>query len=133
MPLVVPSTRDEVLIVANYDPTGLEWVDLFDNHLLAWIIDETETTEPKPSAIGSLPPAAPDTSPILSPQWAVGVLATVYVPDVWRGSFSEFLTWLATNNDAERQVGGKGLRLPELQNQYRTWSNANPRLVWAGP
>ena len=53
----------------EYAPNGLDWVRLFDSRLDGWMVDETVATEPQPVIIGSLPALAPDTAPIVSPQW----------------------------------------------------------------
>ena len=30
----------DIIVSCNYDQTGLEWVDLFDNPPLGWLVDE---------------------------------------------------------------------------------------------
>jgi len=132
MAFVVPSAQNQLLITLNYDPTGLEWVDLFDNALVGWVIDEAEpqTFEPQPRAIGSLAPKAPDTSPVISPHWALAMPGVVFVPDLYRGDIPEFFTWLSTNGDADRRIGGQGLVYPNLQNAYQSWARLNPDLVF---
>jgi hypothetical protein len=134
MPFVVPSAQNQLLLTLNYDPTGLAWVDLFDNALVGWAVDEVEpqTFEPAPRAIGSLAPEAPDTGSTVSPHWALAMpnVDVVFVPDLYRGGLSEFLTWLATNGGASRKVGGQGLVYPNLHNGYESWARMNPGMVF---
>jgi len=118
----------------NYDATGLEWVDLFDNALVGWVVDETEPQgfAPQPRAIGNLAPKAPDTGSTLSPHWALAMpgAPVVFVPDQYRGDIPEFFTWLATNGNIKRKVGGQGLVYPNLQNGYQSWARLNASLVF---
>jgi hypothetical protein len=130
MPNAVAAVADTLLISMNYDPTGLAWVDLFDNPILGWVIDETGAVGPQPAILGVLPPPAPDTAPIFSPQWAHLQIA-VFVPDLWRGSIHDFFTWLASNNGAERKV--RGLFVDgKLSNAWRSWATGHAGQVWDG-
>jgi hypothetical protein len=74
--------------------------------------------EPAPVIIGALPTPAPDTGPVSAPQG--GALAA------WRGSFAEFLDWLATNNGASRRLESR-LGISAAGREYL------PRLVEAQP
>jgi hypothetical protein len=130
MPNAITAHADTLLLSMNYDPTGLAFVDLFDNPIIGWVIDETGAVEPLPAIIGALPPAAPDTAPIVSPQWA-HLQAAVFVPDVWRGTLDEFFAWLATNNGATRLVRGNFVD-GKLSNTWRAWAAAHPAQVWDG-
>src|SRR5215203_3066159 len=94
MVFVVPAAQNQLLIILKYDATGMEWVDLFDNVLVGWVVDDSgsqssgpapQSFEPAPRAIGSLPPLAPDTAPVISPQWAVMMPEVVFVPNLYRG------------------------------------------------
>jgi hypothetical protein len=130
----VPSMANEAVISVNYDPTGLVWADMFDNHVVAWIVDEVEpqSFEPAPRILGSLPPAPPDTAPVLSPQWGL-VLSQgmVYVPDQVRLPVHQFFDWLATNNGARRKL--RGLFSQQfLGTTWIDWAAANPGSVWGG-
>jgi hypothetical protein len=69
---VIPGTG--VLLSVEYSPDGVSWARVYDNQVTGLVCDETDPKEPQPMIIGSLPTPAPDTSPIVSPQW--GVLAT---------------------------------------------------------
>ncbi len=135
--LVIPSVAQDYIISCNYDGTGLEWVDLFDNPVLGWIVDETKIgvgvialAKPAPPIaevpilVGSLPPGAPDTAPVLSPQWA-HVSEGVFVPDMWRGALPDFFTWIATNNGANRLLRGNFVNA-RLQLAMRRWSERFP-------
>ena len=107
-----------VLISIEYDATGLEWARIYDNPILAWIIDDAlEPNSPLPMVIGQLPLRAPDTTPVISPRWATLENArAVLVPDLWRDNLSDFLTWLATNAGApparKTDVRGRGPASP---------------------
>jgi hypothetical protein len=120
MPTAVPSS--DVLISVEYDPTGLEWCRLYDNRLISWIVDETGLSLPRPVVIGTLPGETANTSPTISPQWAVceGERA-VFVPDLWRGSIADFFTWLATNGGASRKLEKRFGVSTALCNGFDTW------------
>ena len=109
------------------------WCDLFDNRCLGWVVDESSTAEPKPVTVGSLPPAAPDTAPVLSPQWVEVHGGHTFVPDQFRGGPFELFDWLATNNGAARQIGGAGLRDGGLTNEFNRWADQHPDLVRSRP
>ena len=143
MAFVVPAAQNQLLISLNYDATGLEWVDLFDNALIGWAVDENEpqTFEPAPRAIGSLAPMAPQggmrsvgartgaqQQSIQSPQWAIVMQGgIVFVPDQYRGNVTEFFHWLAGDS---RKVGGQGLVYPGMKNAYDSWARLNTDKVW---
>jgi hypothetical protein len=82
--------------------------------------------------LGSLPLAATDTAPILSPQWAGFDEPAVVVPDLWRGALDDFFTWLATNNGAARPLQMRFAVSPELHNGFAVWANMHPDLVFDG-
>lgn len=137
MAQAIPSTTDEMLVSCTYDSTGLAYVNLIDNHLIGWVVDTTMPPEspPAPAVVGGLPAAAPDTDPVISPQWVVVVRSldgATLVPGTWRGTFFEFLTWIATNNGASRRVGGSLLRHQLLTGAFSSWAAVNPDLVWTG-
>src|SRR4051812_26289343 len=131
MPTVVPPSPDEGIITLNYDGSGLAWVDLWDNAIIAWVIDANDVSvAPSPRILGTFPPAPPDTSPVLTPSWAAITRAgNVFIPDTWRGTFYDFLTWLATNNGAQRKVIGNGLARSRVAETYRTWATNHPNLT----
>lgn len=131
MAQVIPSRlAGGVLIAIDYDPTGLAWCALFDMPISGWTVDETGAAEPVPQLIGSLPPAAPDTSPTQTPQWAVYVHPAVLVPEeLWRGSAGEFFTWLATNGGVVRQLEPHFGASSKLHNAFEAWARDNPDLV----
>jgi hypothetical protein len=123
---VLPSTDKSVLITCGYnddvygDP-GLVWVILHDNDILGWTVGEPVV----PIILGSLPPAAPATDPILSPVWAQYSNGTVFVPDLWRGALAAFFTHIATNNGAQRKVYAN-FYTSELASAWRQWAGGNP-------
>ena len=133
--LAIPGDARHIIISCNY---GTDWVDLFDNPVLGWLVDETAVTSLKvgdpvppmnefPVITGTMPPAAPANGAIISPQWVHQVDDDVYVPDAWRGSVVEFFTWLATNNGAQRKVRGN-FRTSRLKGAMDVWSANNQAL-----
>jgi hypothetical protein len=139
--LAIPGDSTQTIISCNYDPTGLAAVDLFDNPVMGWLIDETQSARSAvavppivemPIITGTMPPAAEATGAILSPQWAHVVADSVYVPDAWRGRLSDFFTWIATNNGAQRKVRGN-FRNSSLNYALATWAASNPALFNAEP
>jgi hypothetical protein len=110
MTTAISAASDGIIIISiEYDPTGLAWARLYDSYAVGWLIDETTLVPTKPAPpdvtgahapfpliIGSLPSVAPDTTPIVSPQWAKLVGQMVFIPDLWRGALPDFFTQLAT-------------------------------------
>lgn len=135
--LAISALPGQVIISCNYDPTAKEWVDLFDNPVLGWLVDETQLNpnlgQPVPPIgeapviVGTMPAGAVDTTPIFSPQWAHVVSNRIYVPDIWRGEIADFITWIATNNGAKRKVRGN-FSDHNLSNIMYEWSKRNPEL-----
>jgi len=110
-----------VLIAIEYDASGLQWARLYDNRVNGWRVDDAGLIEPAPVIIGALPTPAPDTAPVSSPQW--GALAA------WRGSFADFLDWLATNNGASRRLESRLGISAAAANTFLDWSRRNPDRV----
>jgi hypothetical protein len=138
---VVPATG--ILISLEYSPDGVSWVVLHDHHLIGWHVDYNSTipNPPLPSVAGALPFPPIDTSPISSPPFAIFENPPVIVPrtvvasgapDLWRGTFPDFLTWLATNNGAKRLIGARIACDPDLLNGTNTWAQQNPDRVYNG-
>jgi hypothetical protein len=127
----ITSTVADMVLSMEYDPTGLAWVRVYDNPIAAWNVDDTAPGAPVPVIIGSFPTAAPPTGSIKSPQWAHYDADGVAVPDVTRGTFPQFLTWLCTNNGAARQIACYFVN-PILQGQYLDWAATNPGRYFAG-
>lgn len=122
---IVANASREILVSMNYDPTGKAWVELFDNQPIGWAVDDTDLSHPLPVIIGSLPPAAPDTAPIASPQWAVYGGGVVAVADVVRLPPREFFTWLATNGGATRLVRSSMVSA-DLNQAFHQWNGGAP-------
>jgi len=131
MAMVIPATGLIVSIEYDLDDATL-WARLYDNSLQGWVVDEAAAKLDKPLIIGSLTTAATTGAPIISPQWVSWLAPSIIVPDLWRGSFAEFLTWLATNNGAHRPLEGRFRLATDLYNGWTAWAQANPDLVHAG-
>jgi hypothetical protein len=127
--IVIPSTADDYVLSFEYDPTGLAWARLYDNVCLGWLADDADPSNPAPVIIGSMPTPAPATGAILSPQWAhVSAGGGVAVPNLWRGNGHDFLTWLATNNGARRQLAGRFMA-GGFAGIFSSWSFSHPELA----
>jgi hypothetical protein len=134
--LAITAQAGQVIISCSYDETGLAWVDLFDNPVLGWVLDDSSVTtlsKPTPTIfeapviVGLMTPAPTDTTPILSPQWVHFAHGIIYVPDLWRGNVADFLTWMATNNGAQRKVRAN-FTDPTLTNVMYEWGKRNEAL-----
>jgi len=150
MTLAIPAVGELLIISVEYAPDGLSWCRIWDNHCLGWLVDETTAVEappayrklpevtgqhaPVPIILGSLAALAPDTTPVISPQWGKfhAPPAVVFLPDLARMRLSDFLTWLATNNGAHRPIGTMLALSGSLLNGYRVWAGENPALAFAG-
>lgn len=141
----VPTPDGDLIISLEHDPSGAAaWADMWDSRVLGWIVDDRAAsdlaqvprtqpqTQPQPAIIGALPPPAPDTAPVISPQWVSVYKDQVIVPNQWRGPLDQLFTWLATNNGAQRQLRGNFLN-PDIVNVWRSWTAHNAALVWPGP
>jgi hypothetical protein len=122
---MIPNTGRDVIVSMNYDPTGLAWVELFDNAPLGWAVDDTDVSHPEPVVVGSLPPASADTAPVLSPQWAQFSGGYIVVPDVVRMLPGDFFTWLGSNGGATRQVRSS-MKSNDLNQAFHQWSGGAP-------
>jgi hypothetical protein len=127
----VATQMGDLIISVEYAPDN-SWCDMWDNQVLAWLVDETGATESAPAVVGSLPPVKTGTDPIKSPQWGHIRGNSLIVPDLWRGPIGAFFTWLSTNNGASRKLRGNFLDSKPL-NAFNTWAQQNPTMVWAGP
>ncbi len=125
--LTVPGDPNDVILSCNYyDRDGESFVDLFDNPVLGWLVEE-ETGSSMPVVTGSLPPTYPN-----MPQWAHIHDDSVYVPDMWRGSVMDFFTWLVTAGEVDAKLRGN-FRHPSLKSAMNNWSQANPDLFNKAP
>lgn len=121
----------DMIISIEYAPDN-SWCNMWDNEVVAWLIDTEGGGEPLPQVIGTLPPEKTGTDPILSPQWARLRGTAIIVPNLWRGEVADFFDWLSTNNGASRQLKGNFLDATPL-NAFADWANDNPTMVWPGP
>jgi hypothetical protein len=131
-----------LVVSITYDATGLASAVLTDTPLLGWVTDETGVALPVPVVPGSLPSLPPDTAPISSPTWAHCVIIPTDKPaligapriDVYSGSdfcggFTDFLSFVAANNDATRQLDGSGFVTGVLAAAWWRWAQQNPSSV----
>jgi hypothetical protein len=133
-PTIVPAAPNVLIIALEYSSDGASSARLTDHQCLSWLVDPgvAYPSPSKPVVAGGLPAPAPDTAPVLSPQWAkvIGSGPMVEVPDLkWRGNADAFFTWLATNNGATRKLE-KAIGLnAALYNSFDSWARNNPDLV----
>jgi hypothetical protein len=151
MTLAIPATGEVIILSMEYAPDGVSWCRLWDNHALGWLVDEgivalptadaapdpnkpavTGQHAPIPIILGSLAAPAPETPPILSPQWAKYDHPAVFVPDMARLTLHDFLTFLARNNGAARPLGSMIGLSNTLRNGYDVWALDNPTLAFKG-
>ena len=123
----IPPVVRTTLISCRYDATGLAYVEMYDNNVLAWLVDETGTALIKPVIVGSMPPPTVSTAPVISPQWAVRETWEFIVPDYVRGAPGELFTFLATNNGAQRGLYANFTDMG-LINDFNAWGRAHPTL-----
>ena len=137
-----------IIISVEYAPDGLAWARLYDSLLLGWYVDHEPPWTPPPEPIGQVPVVAPGEPPVpaiighllaeapptpmLSPQWAQYVAPNVFVPDLWRGTSSQFFTWIATNNGMFRPLASALLVDNGLQQAFSLWASENPALAFTG-
>ena len=77
-----------------------------------------------------MPPAAPNTTPVLSPSWLVregGPAGIVFAPDMMRGTPHQLFDFLASNNGAQRQLYGD-FADRVLATAWAAWAAGNPSL-----
>jgi hypothetical protein len=148
MTVALPAYADLIIVSVEYAANGLDWARLYDNHALGWLIDETtpipadmadtrappHTTgahAPFPIILGSLPVPAPPTAPIQSPQWCKFVNSAMLIADGGRfSSLSDFLTWLATNNGAQRLLQSQFIIESALIDGFTDWAYTHTDLVY---
>jgi hypothetical protein len=127
------STMDAAgLLRLTYDASGLQTVALSLGPLVGWVFDPAKPLTPGtlPVGIGDMPAAPPDTTPIISPRWAVIYEpAIVYTEgEVWCGPFADFLLWIATNNGAQRTLSA-AMGMPALTNIWNEFARAFSQYV----
>jgi hypothetical protein len=130
---VLPIASSALLIACTYDPTDLAWCSMADIAVVGWLADTGDAMAPgSPVILGTMPPAAPDTTPVLSPLWAMreGPDWLWYAsPGVtFSGTVHQLLDFLATNNGATRQLYGDFLD-PVLAVSWTEWAAGNPSLA----
>ena len=129
-PSLMGCTSEAIALLLRMTYTGLDHVIINSGPVVAWTFDmsDPENMIAIPVAITRLPPAPPDTAPVISPRWAIsypqsgGMVWTVDY--VFAGSFPDFLTWLATNNGAKRTLEAD-LATPSLANMWNDWQQSH--------
>ena len=171
MSIPIPAVGEIIIVSFEYDPTGLKWVRLWDNHALGWLVSDaapaadapsrstshsggkpgstraereaapepgpmkpvtTGEHAPLPIILGSLAKLAPDSAPVVSPQWGKYDEPVIFLPDTGRLELAEFLTWLATNNGANRRIGSMVALSKSLANGLQQWGTMHPDLAFVG-
>jgi hypothetical protein len=120
---------------------------IVDHAVLGWTVDMADPGNVLPRINDRLPAPAPDTSPIISPRWAyletrgstvAGVIENPWVclpgplTTAWRGSMTEFLDFLATNNGAVRKLESKLALSRAAYNTFLEWSRSHLDLIMSG-
>jgi hypothetical protein len=135
--LVVPAAANDYIVCIEYDATGVIWASLTDYLCLGWQVDDTGANpdQPTPLLINPLPAPAPDTSPVLSPQWAraQGHHIVAPVPGAYRGTAYNFLDFIAFNGGAKRRLAGGSFLSATCAAAWSQWAAKNPGSVWSGP
>jgi hypothetical protein len=124
----VTASPSSICVTCVYDTTGLKWVMLYDNPVLAWIVDESGFAPAKPVIIGTMPPPPAPTTPVHSPVWAVRQGWEFFVPDIARGSPLEFFSFMSSNNGAMRKIYAN-FSERSLIADFKAWSESHPSLV----
>ena len=132
----VPAVGDLLITVEYnddvYGEPGMVWAILHDNTVLAWLVDEAAAAPPIPVIFGSMAGDGPATGDILSPSWAVRNGATIFIPDMARGSANEFFNFIASNNGAHRPLYAK-FADTALATEFQQWAGINPALYLSAP
>jgi hypothetical protein len=118
--VVEAAARHDLIVLAKNDGSTITLVDL---PVLAWQVGAPGTA-PVPVIVDELTePWAHCTitpHPASSPELIGGLPEiAVFVPDVWRGSFSQFLTWIETSTGLP--VVGTQLGSDALKGAFGAW------------
>jgi hypothetical protein len=93
---------------------------------LGWVTDETGATPPLHIIVDSLPAqwALVDIQPRRSPRELIGVdrVTAVMHDQSFRGTFADFLTWVATTSGLP--IDGAGLGNGTLAYEFSRWAGA---------
>lgn len=123
----IPGLENDTLITFWYGSDGSnEWIALRDNHVVAWVINTTNSdyASPSPRIIEDMPTGVPEGSPA----WAytrTGVDVAV-IPKQYRGNVSGMFDHLyATTN---RKLNGDFLQ-SSLLNTWNSWASRNTNKV----
>jgi hypothetical protein len=115
---VEAAPRDLILSIMDTDPS----VSVIDTPLLAWLVAPGTASVPVTLDRVSAQWAHCTIHPPSSPAELIGgsnVKIDVYVPDTWRGSFSEFLTWIVEKTG--KPVNGTKLITGVLKERFGHW------------
>lgn len=109
-------------------------IAIYEDPVIAWAINDATGSE-TPIIPGGFPPGPATPNPSTKPLWANLSSATlkpqtlcVIVPNVWRGVFPDFLTWLTQNYTV--RLRGQYLIAPVLVAQFKEWARQQPRAAY---
>lgn len=130
----MPSRPTDWVIVCVYGEDAANQVRLFDEPVIAWLIDDATGLE-TPVIPGTMPAAVGDPE---SPQFAfvapvqavTGPDFAVIAPDSWRGTLKQFFTFMNTIKTPRRQLAGT-FASPQMDQQFKQWAAANPGQSYA--
>jgi len=130
---VTSTSAGAVLLAITYDATGLVSAAIVSTPLVAWVYDNANPAAgATPVGASPMPPMPPSTGAVISPQcaiaWSNDAVWTLDGVFVFVGTFPDFLTWLATNNGANRTLSARLATTP-LVNAWNQWRRINPTLV----
>jgi hypothetical protein len=116
----VEATADELIVLAKNDGSTITLVDL---PVLAWQVGAPGTA-PIPVIVDELTLPWAHVTVVRHPSSSVELIGglpqiAVFVPDTWRGNFSQFLDWLQTSTGLA-VLGGK-LANDALKGAFGAW------------
>jgi hypothetical protein len=127
--VVMPSRPGDWVIVCVYGEDAANQVRLFDEPVIAWLVDDATGLE-TPVIPGTLPdaisdPESPQFAYVASVQSVSGPDFAVIAPDAWRGTLKQFFSWMNTIKTPRRQLAGT-FASPQMDQQFKQWAAANP-------
>jgi hypothetical protein len=131
-PSALNVTGPSLILIMRYDPTGLAWCELDEAAAVSWVVDAAAptTTQPVPVIIGPWPTPPPNTAPVVSPAWIAREFAIRFVEPstATRGDLPTLLTFIATNNGAQRKLWCK-FEDWGMATAFQAWATSHPSLA----